>query len=233
MLRIAAICVTVCMLCVCADTSIGRAQQDTGLTLIGRISDEITKAPIVARIEFDLQPSNILVAFDSSNGAGRFSIELPYLAKYQMRVTANDYFPVTLTIGFDRYEERRVIERDIRMKPLRPGAVIDLVGITFETGSATLTQASRPALNAVKQLLLDRPGMRVEISGHTDNVGEADANRALSLARAETVVQYLIDGGIDSKRLMARGHGETIPVASNKTERGREANRRVEFFVID
>ncbi len=241
MLRLAALYLTICVLVLCAGSAsviaqheTGAAQQqDTGLTLVGSILDEVTKAPIVARLEFELQPSNILVAFDSSEGAGRFSIELPYLAKYHMRVTADNYFPITETIGFDRYLETRLIERDIRMKPLKPGAVIDLVGITFETGSAALTDASRPALSAVKQLLLDRPTMRVEISGHTDNVGDANENRALSLARAEAVVRYLVEAGIKHTRLVARGFGENKPVASNATLQGREVNRRVEFSIMD
>jgi OmpA-OmpF porin, OOP family len=209
------------------------APVDTGITFTGKVTDGITGSRIVARFEFELLPSNIKVVLDSSSADGSFEFVLPYLAKYQMRITSIDHFPVTEIIGFDRYAETRIINRDISMVPLRTGKPIDLVGINFETGSAQLTESSRPALNAVRDLLVQRPLMKVEISGHTDNVGESEANRALSLARAEAVVRYLVDAGIDQARMIAKGFGETKPVASNHNEKGREANRRVEFSIID
>lgn len=206
---------------------------DTGIRFTGKIIDQITGRPVIAHFEFHLLPSNIKIVLDSSSADGTFSFVLPYLAKYQMHVTSREHFPITEIVGFDRYEERHLIERNISMEPLVKGRPIDLVGINFETGSARLTENSTPALNAIRQLLIERPNLKVEISGHTDNVGEREANLALSIARAEAVVRYLTEAGIDARRLIARGFGESKPVRSNATEQGREVNRRVELKVVE
>jgi OmpA-OmpF porin, OOP family len=208
-------------------------QHDTGLYVLGTITDAVTKKPVIARFEFDLQPSNIKVAVDSSQASGRFFMQLPYLAKYEMRVTADNYFPITQIIGLSRYDEKRAVELELKLQPLKVGTVVDLEGINFETGSTTLTESSTPALKAVARLLIDNPHMRVEIGGHTDDIGDALANQMLSLKRAISVVNYLLGQGIHISRLHAKGYGETKPIKSNKTEEGREANRRVEFFVIE
>lgn len=207
--------------------------QDTGLYIVGYIRDEVTKKPVRARFEYELQPSSIRVATDSSEASGRFFTQLPYLARYEVHITADDYFPITEKLGVSRVDQKRVIEREYYMKPLKSGTVVELEGVNFETGSATLTESSHTALNAVKRLLEERPTMRVEIAGHTDNVGDAEANRLLSLERAKAVVSYLIDNGIAAERLIAKGYGESRPITTNSTEAGKEANRRVEFFVID
>lgn len=222
-------------------TRASATETDTGLTFTGKIYDAVTKMPVDARFEFELQPSNILVAADSSDQYGTFHIKLPYLARYDMRITADGHFPVTESVGVSRFEQNKTITRDIALRPLADadrqrsasaGAGIQLEGISFETGSATLTGDSRPALEAVAQLLAERPTLRIEIRGHTDNVGNREANRLLSLARAEAVVRYLVEAGVEHNRLIAKGYGETRPVASNRNERGRESNRRVEFHIL-
>lgn len=75
--------------------------------------------------------------------------------------------------------------------------------------------------------------MRVEIGGHTDNVGSDESNMKLSHDRAKSVRNYLVKAGIKSERLEAKGYGETQAVADNETEEGRKANRRTEFVVLD
>ena len=88
-------------------------------------------------------------------------------------------------------------------------------------------------LDEVAASLKAWPGVRVEIQGHTDNVGATEPNRDLSSRRAESVRQYLISTGIDGARLTAVGYGEDLPVADNTTEAGRAANRRVELVRTD
>jgi outer membrane protein OmpA-like peptidoglycan-associated protein len=75
--------------------------------------------------------------------------------------------------------------------------------------------------------------VRVQVEGHTDSTGSARTNTALSQARAESVVAYLVSHGIDRARLDARGFGPSRPLATNVTRTGREANRRVEFRVLE
>lgn len=108
-----------------------------------------------------------------------------------------------------------------------------LEGVTFELDSARLTASARRTLGRVADAMRSEPALRAEIAGHTDSTGSAEYNEALSQERAEAVRAYLISQGIDPSRLRARGYGESEPVASNDSEQGRRANRRVEFRVIN
>jgi cytochrome c oxidase subunit 2 len=110
--------------------------------------------------------------------------------------------------------------------------VVRLKNISYETGSANLTAISSYELDNVVEILQQYPNIRVEIAGHTDNTGDADANVVLSEARAESVASYLTGHGIDRSRFTAvRGYGASRPAATNDTEEGRAENRRTEFIV--
>lgn len=104
---------------------------------------------------------------------------------------------------------------------------LDIYGITFATGQATLTPESEKVLSDVLTVLTGNPEWRLRIEGHTDNVGNAAANQKLSQARAAAVVAWLTGKGIDAGRVSAVGLGDTEPVADNATEEGRAKNRRV------
>lgn len=100
-------------------------------------------------------------------------------------------------------------------------------GILFDTGSARLRPESTPTLEEITDMLKQHADLKLTIEGHTDNVGQAAANQALSEQRAAAVVAYLTQQGIDASRLEAKGLGDTKPVASNDTPEGRQQNRRV------
>ncbi|MCB0327363.1 MAG: OmpA family protein [Bdellovibrionales bacterium] len=106
--------------------------------------------------------------------------------------------------------------------------------IQFETGKAILTESGRRILDDVSALILDNPQIqKIEIAGHTDSVGDANANLDLSQHRAESVKLYLISRGVDAGKLEALGYGEDFPIASNDTDVGKTINRRVEFKILD
>lgn len=110
--------------------------------------------------------------------------------------------------------------------------VVVLNGVNFNTGSATLTAGAKQVLDGVVETLRSQRATLIEIAGHTDSRGDAQANLSLSQKRAESVRNYLVERGITASRLTARGYGEYEPIASNDTAGGREENRRVEFRVI-
>ncbi|GAA6142434.1 DUF4892 domain-containing protein [Hydrogenophaga sp. 5NK40-0174] len=105
---------------------------------------------------------------------------------------------------------------------------VPFYGIRFDTGRATLRPESTAELSLLTQYLQANPKLRVYIVGHTDDTGDFSANQTLSQARAEAVMSHLKAQKIDPQRLMARGVGSLSPVASNRDEKGRELNRRVE-----
>lgn len=114
-------------------------------------------------------------------------------------------------------------------KPVEIKQTLVLEGVNFRTGSAELLDESFSILDNVYNSLEAFPVVKVEISGHTDNVGNARANMILSQERAQAVKDYLVNRGIDGARIQTRGAGESEPVASNRTAKGRAKNRRIEF----
>ncbi len=110
--------------------------------------------------------------------------------------------------------------------------VLQFEYVSFETGSADLTPTSKYELDFLVDALNKYSNMRIELAGHTDNTGNADANMTLSQNRANVVLNYLVSQGIDESRLTANGYGDTRPVSSNDTEEGREDNRRTEFRIL-
>ena len=116
---------------------------------------------------------------------------------------------------------------------MEKGATIVLNNILFSSGSADLIPSSYVELNDLAAQLKKQTSIRIKVSGHTDNQGTSSTNMILSEGRAKAVVQYLESQGIASDRMTFEGLGETKPVASNDTEDGRRANRRVEFLVIE
>jgi OmpA-OmpF porin, OOP family len=105
--------------------------------------------------------------------------------------------------------------------------------VEFETESAVLLERSKALLDDVAQVLNDHPEIkRVQIEGHTDAVASRRHNQKLSQQRVASVKSYLVEKGIDGKRLVTKSFGETKPLASNKTDEGRAKNRRVEFRIL-
>lgn len=109
---------------------------------------------------------------------------------------------------------------------------IVLEGINFETNSAVITEDSNPILRKALNTLRTNPDLRVEVQGHTDDVGSSASNLRLSERRANSVRDWLIQNGIDGTRMTARGYGEDAPLVPNDSAENRSKNRRIQFRVI-
>jgi outer membrane protein OmpA-like peptidoglycan-associated protein len=112
------------------------------------------------------------------------------------------------------------------------GTTIELKNIQFDFNKSELHPSSQDELDELADLLQDNPFMHIRVTGHTDDVGDEAYNQKLSETRAQSVVAYLIHKDVDKDRLEFKGMGSIMPLASNATEEGRIANRRVEFEVI-
>lgn len=130
-----------------------------------------------------------------------------------------------------KYACEEVVKEVIVEKPVEVSQWV-LVGVNFEFNSAELTEGSYPILYGAVQYLNQHKDLRIEIQGHTDNIGSDEYNQRLSERRAETVRNYLVAQGIDPNRLTTKGYGESVPIADNNTPEGRALNRRIEFKVI-
>jgi len=118
------------------------------------------------------------------------------------------------------------------LTPLEVGTTITLNKVYFERSTAQLLDDSFSELNRVAEMMSENPGVKIELSGHTDNQGSSKLNLQLSQERVDIVKQYLTEHGIDGSRIRGKGYGGTKPVASNASEETRKLNRRVEFTIL-
>ena len=132
-----------------------------------------------------------------------------------------------LYIGEREAMQQAIVANELLDKINKDGYVA--LYINFDTAKASIKPDSQATLDQVAQMLKLAPDLKLEVGGHTDNVGKADANLKLSAARAESVIQALGTRGIAATRLSAKGYGDTKPTADNRTEAGRAQNRRVEL----
>jgi outer membrane protein OmpA-like peptidoglycan-associated protein len=111
------------------------------------------------------------------------------------------------------------------------GLIVSMSDVLFDTGQFTLKSGAREKLAKVAGILIAYPGLNIEVGGYTDNVGGDDMNQKLSENRAGSVRDYLVQQGVTTNSVSAKGYGNTLPVASNDTSAGRQENRRVELVV--
>jgi outer membrane protein OmpA-like peptidoglycan-associated protein len=191
--------------------------------MTGKVTDASSGLPLGATIGF---PGTDVPNATSDLSTGIYKSTLPP-GTYTVEVVAEGYVPQALPVVIER--DRTVIQN---FELLKKGGKITLRGINFDTGKATIRPESYPVLDQAVELLNKNPKVRVEIQGHTDSVGSDSYNLRLSDARANSVYQYLVSRGIDPSRLSARGYGETMPVADNRTIDGRALNRRIDFQIL-
>lgn len=148
-----------------------------------------------------------------------------YLIKYKNFGKEVDYQKIQIP-DVARLKELKV------MVKFQPATAYTLDNVLFETGKANLKPSSFAAIDELAAAMTAKTTMEIEIAGHTDNVGDKEANLKLSQERAEAVRNYLIKKGIDASRITAKGYGDTKPVADNSTEKGKQQNRRTEVKII-
>ena len=124
-----------------------------------------------------------------------------------------------------------VVKAPLEVAELEVGREYTLNDIKFATNSYQLTEASKSVIEEFVLYLQDNPGLKADIQGHTDNVGNPGDNKTLSTQRAQTVYNYVVQKGISASRLTYHGYGESKPIASNATEEGRAQNRRTVFVI--
>ena len=181
----------------------------------------------------DIETGEMIASNKSNSATGRYLAVLPSGRNYSVSANKEGYFFYSAKYEVPRGSKYQELTLNIPLQPLEKGAKVILNNIFFETGKATLTPESKVELDRAVDLLRMNPGMKIEISGHTDNVGSLASNMTLSQARAVSVVNFLVGGGIASARLLPKGYGPNVPIASNDTPEGRQSNRRTEFLILD
>ncbi len=199
----------------------------------GRVLDASTKQPIAASVAYEsLTRRQNVGSARSALPQGTYAIALPAGDLYGFRAESEGYYPVSDQLDTRSLSQYTEIERDLYLVPLRANETVKLANVFFDFAQSTLREESLPELDRLVVLLRAKPTMVIELHGHTDNVGSDEANKSLSKERVEAVKAYLVQNGIEQKRLRTVGYGKSKPVAPNDTEEGRQQNRRVEFKIV-
>jgi outer membrane protein OmpA-like peptidoglycan-associated protein len=202
--------------------------------LKGTVYDKDIRNPLVAKFELISLASKEIVMQAFSDQVGEFLVCIPTNMDYALNVSKDGYLFYSDNFSLKGVREiTNPFIKDIPLQPLKAGEKVILRNIFYETDSFALKSESEAELDKIIEFLNKNPGIKVEISGHTDNVGSIEYNLTLSENRAKTVYQYLIRNYIIQDRLRYKGYGMSKPLTSNKTEEGRAMNRRTELKILE
>jgi outer membrane protein OmpA-like peptidoglycan-associated protein len=194
---------------------------------------EKEKGPVKGVVICLRSPSGATYYTDETDGDGYAEVLVPvgqtYEATYLSLGLARGDIAAKVPVS---EEPRQTLRLTLRYKRLPPPPPFVLTGITFDTGKATIRPESATQLDLVVDFMKHKKSAKVEISGHTDNAGNARANKGLSGRRAQACRAYLVSKGIDGHRITAIGYGAERPVAPNDNEENRRKNRRIEVVEV-
>ena len=228
-----------------ADIYVVNLPYEPGFLMVikGKVASSITQEPIKSTITIiDNVTREIQGIYKSNAATGKYIMIFSPKRKYKMIVEAKDYYTYTeeyfIVSHLDTFA---ILTKDIYLEPVNKETEVvreyiytyTLENVYFGSKKHELLPKSYGAFTSLTRAMEVNPKMKIEIAGHTDNVGDEESNLELSQKRQNSVRDYLIGQGIAPERLIAKGYGETQPVASNDTEEGRAKNRRTEVRVIE
>ena len=184
------------------------------------------KGPVKGVVIFLTGPDKTKYYTEPTDSAGYAEVLVPVNQKYDVTYLSLGRHEIAATVPVAD-EPNQNVKLTLRYKRENDRPFI-LSGVNFDTAKATIRPESFKQLDTVVDFMAHKKDARVEISGHTDNAGNAKANKALSEKRAQACRNYIVSKGIDKKRLDAIGFGDERPIAPNDTDEGRQKNRRIE-----
>lgn len=197
----------------------------------GRVLDSETGKPVMAQLKlYDLNTQQMVSGFVSDEVTGEYLAIVNKDSHYALYIESEGYLFKSLT--FDVGDQDLSLNKDILVERLRKDKVEILNHVFFETGDYTLTEKSKLELDKLVQFMTENKMVRIEVSGHTDDIGNDDDNQVLSEKRAESVFNYLTRKGIAAERVEYRGLGERNPLVPNDSDENRKINRRIEWRIL-
>jgi len=210
-------------------------QPQSASWLKGNVRDEKSQKPVLASLLLiDLKTQDTITQIKSDRADGSYLICLPSGKEYLFAAEADNY--LFYSAHFEMLNDQKKSNPqllDIYLKKIEKGKEIALRNVFFDIDSWNILPKSKTELNRLYELMSTYPKLKIEISGHTDDTGSEEHNFSLSANRAKEVCNYIILKGIDASRLSYKGYGASHPIADNKTEEGRQLNRRTEFKVLE
>ena len=199
----------------------------------GTVNDAVTKQPLEAAVEIIELDKNSPVYQDySSIDQGDFLATLTTGRNYGLNISKDGYLFYSANFSLVGYKDTKPFNIAVLLQPIEVGNKVILKNIFFDTNKFDIKGESKSEMQKLVEFLNLNPTVRIEVSGHTDNVGNDQSNQILSENRAKSVYRYLIANGVSAARLTYKGYGETQPVASNDNDEDRSRNRRTEFKIV-
>jgi outer membrane protein OmpA-like peptidoglycan-associated protein/tetratricopeptide (TPR) repeat protein len=197
----------------------------------GKVFDKKTSAGLPSAVELIDLNTKQEISKVQTDEKGNYLITLPVGKDYAFNVNRKGYLFYSDNFSLTTKSPDST-EKNIPLQPIEVNASVVLKNIFFDFNKYEVKPTSQVELDKVVQLLSDNPTVKIQIAGHTDNIGTNVDNLKLSENRAKAVIAYLAGKGIDPKRLSFKGYGASQPIADNKTEEGMAMNRRTELKVI-
>lgn len=209
------------------------AQPEPVVIVQGKVYNKATNQPIGATITYhDLTNGKDIGSAESNPADGSYKMVLPYSKAYGFLAEKEQFLSESSNLDLSEVKVYQEVQRDLYLTPLEVGKTVTLNNVFFVRSKADLLPESYPEIERLVKVLNDNPAIRIELTGHTDNIGNPALNKELSEKRVETIKNYLVSKGIAADRITGKGLGGTKPVASNATEDTRKLNRRVEFTIV-
>ncbi len=198
----------------------------------GKVFDKKTKQGLPSSVELTDIDSRKLISRLQTDEDGNYLVTLPAGKEYAFNVNRKGYLFYSDNFSVKPNQADSPMLVNIPLQVIEAGASIVLKNVFFTSKSFELQPASTTELDQMILLMKENPNLKILISGHTDNVGQASDNMLLSNNRAKAVIAYLQKNGIEGKRMSAKGFGASSPVADNKNDVGKALNRRTELSII-
>lgn len=198
----------------------------------GNVFDAKTKQGLPSAVELINLSSAQTISKVQTDEEGNYLITLPTGKDYAFNVNRKGYLFYSENFSLKTSGNDTTYTINIPLIPIEVNASVVLKNVFFDVNKAELKPESMIELDKVVQLMKDNPTLKIEINGHTDNVGKPTDNLTLSNNRAKAVINYFLYKGVAADRLSSKGFGETKPVADNTSEQGRAKNRRTELKVV-
>lgn len=199
----------------------------------GRVFSESTRKPLESVVQvYDLETDSLMQQVKSDKLTGEYTAVLSEGKQYAFYVNATGYMMNSLNFDYTSSKALSPVALDVYLKPIKAGAAVVLNNLFFDTGKYDLNKNSRTELNKLIRFMNQNSELRIEISGHTDDVGSDKDNQLLSERRAKAVADYLTSNGVSGQRLRSKGYGKTKPVKPNTSDENRQLNRRIEMTIL-